>query len=224
MSRKWRAASVMAASLALAGSALGDHETDRRRPGRGFGRNDSTSTSYTLDPYVGRQAPGRIWGTAAYEVREREIVIPARYETVYDKVWIKPVYQWVTREVWVPARRRHRHLDLNVGKFSLHLNLGKGRKRHRRGHYETVRERVLVHAGHYETVAREVLVERVRVEVVREQIRVRNGFWKNVHRHADTGRHDVHRFGPRVGLRDHHGGRAFKGKNRRTRLHRSSRR
>ena len=168
MSRKWRTASVMAASLALAGSALGGDEINRRGHGRGFGSVHSPVVSYTLDPYVGREAPGRIWVPAAYDVREREIVIPARYETIYEKVWAEPVYEWVTREVWVPARRRHRHLDLNVGKFSLHLNLGKGRKRGRRGHYETVRERVLVHAGHYDTVAREVLVRRERVEVVLE--------------------------------------------------------
>ncbi len=210
MTRKWKTASVMAASLAFAGSALGDHEADRRGPSRGFGRNDSTSASYTLDPYAGRQAPGRIWVETAYDGREREIVIPARYETIYEKVWIEPVYEWVTREVWVPARRRHRHLDLNVGKFSLHLNLGKGRKRSRRGYYETVRERVLVHEGHYETVAREV--------------RVQNGHWNNVRPYAGKGRHDGRRFGPRVGRNDHHGGHAFKGKSRRGGLHRRSRR
>ncbi len=208
MLRKWKTASVMAASLAFAGSALGDHETDRRGPGRGFGRSDSTSANYTLDPYVGRQAPGRIWGAAAHGVRE--VVIPARYETIYEKVWVEPVYRWVTREVWVPARRRHRHLDLNVGKFSLHLNLGKGRKRGRRGHYETVRERVLVRAGYYETVARDVLV--------------RNGHRRNVNPYVGTGRHDGRRFGPRAGPKGRHGGHAFKGKNRRAGLHRSSRR
>ncbi len=208
MMRKWRTASVMAASLAFAGSALGDHETDRRRPGRGFGRNNSPSSSYTFDPYVGREAPGRIWVSATHGVRE--VVIPARYETIYEKVWVEPVYEWITREVWVPARRRHKHLDLNVGKFSLHLNLGKGRHRGRRGYYETVRERVLVRAGYYETVAREVLV--------------RDGHRHNVNRYAGTGRHDSRRFGPRVGPKDHHGGHAFKGKSRRGGLHRRSRR
>ncbi len=217
--RKWRTASVMAASLAFAGSAFGGDETDRRGHGQGFGRGHSTSASYTHDPYVGRQAPGRIWGAVTHG-----IVNSARYETIYEKVWVEPVYEWVAREVWVPARRRHRHLDLNVGKFSLHLNLGKGRKRSRRGYYETVRERVLVHEGHYETVAREVLVRRERVEVVREQILVRNGFWKNVNPYAGTGRHDSRRFGPRVGPKDHHGGHAFKGKSRRAGLHRSLRR
>ncbi len=208
MSRKWRTASVMAASLAFAGSALGDHETDRRGPGRGFGRNDSTSASYTLDPYVGREAPGRIWGAATHGVRE--VVIPARHETVYEKVWVEPVYEWVTREVWVPARRRNRHVDLNVGKFSLHLNLGKGRHRGRRGHYETVRERVLVHEGYYETVARKV--------------HVRNGQRRHASPYVGTGHRDGRRFGPRVGPKDHRNGHAFKGKNRRARSNRSSRR
>ncbi len=206
MTRKWKTASVMAASLAFAGSALGDHEPGRRGSGWGFGRNDSTSASYTLDPYAGRQAPGRIWVEAAYEVGAHEFVIPARYETIYEKVWIEPVYEWVTREVWVPARRRHRHLDLNVGKFSLHLKLGKGRKRSRRGYYETVRERVLVHEGHYETVAREV--------------RVQNGRRHDVHRYTGTGRHDSLRFAPKA----HHGRHTFKSKSRRGGLHRSSRR
>ncbi len=204
MSRKWKTASVMAASLAFAGSALGDHETDRRGPGRGFGRNDSPSTSYTLDPYVGREAPGRIWGTARHGVRE--VVIPARYETIYEKVWIEPVYEWITREVWVESRRRHRHLDLNVGKFSLHLNLGNGRHRGRRGYYETVRQRVLVHEGYYETVARKVLV--------------RNGHRHNVDRYVGTGRHDGRRFAPKA----RHGRHSFKSKSRRGGLHRSSRR
>jgi len=198
----------MAASLALAGSAFGGDDTDRRGHGRGFGRNDSHSSSYTLDPYVGRQAPGRIWGAATHGVRE--IVIPARYETIYEKVWVEPVYQWVTREVWVPAPRRHRHLDLNVGKFSLHLDLGKGRHRGRRGYYETVRERVLVHAGYYETVAREVLV--------------RNGHRRNASPYVGRGRHDSRRFWLRGDPRDHHGGHAFKSKSRRARLNRSSRR
>lgn len=208
MMRKWRTASVMAASLAFAGSALGDDETDRRGHGWGFDRVHSTSVSYTHDLYVGRQAPGRIWGAAAHGVRE--VVIPARYETIYEEVWVEPVYEWVTREVWVPARRRHRHLDLNVGKFSLHLNLGKGRHRGRRGYYETVRERVLVHEGYYETVAREVLV--------------RNDHRHTVNRYVGTVRHDGHRFGLRIGLKDHHGRHAFKGKSRRGGLHRRSRR
>ena len=208
MLRKLGTASVMAASLAFAGSALGDHETDRRRPGRGFGRNNAPSSSYTHDPYAGREAPGRIWGTATHGVRE--VVIPARHETVYEKVWVEPVYKWVTREVWVPSRRRGRHLDLNVGKFSVHLDLGKGRHRGRRGHYETVRERVLVRAGHYDTVAREVLV--------------RNGYRQNVNSYVGTGHRDGRRFGPRIGPRGHHGERAFKGKNRRAGQRRSSRR
>ncbi len=176
MTRKWKTAGVMAASLAFAGSAVGDDETARR-------------------------GPGRIWGAATHE-----IVIPARYETIYEKVWIEPVYEWVTHEVWVPARRRHRHLDLNVGKFSLHLDLGKGRNRGRRGYYETVRERVLVHEGYYETVAREV--------------RVRNGHRRNVHRYIGTGQHDGLRFAPKA----HHGRHTFKSKSRRGGLHRSSRR
>ena len=208
MMRKWRTVSVMAASLALAGSAFGGDDSARRGHGRGFGRGHSTSASYTLDPYVGRQAPGRIWGAATHGVRE--VVIPARYETIYEKVWVEPVYEWVTREVWVPARRRHRHLDLNVGKFSLHLNLGKGRHRGRRGYYETVRERVLVHEGYYETVAREVLV--------------RNGHRHNVNRYVGPGRHDGYRFGPRIGSNDHRGKRAFKSKSRRGGLHRRSKR
>ncbi len=208
MSRKWRTASVMAASLAFAGSALGNDEIDRRGHGRGFGRNNAPSSSYTHDPYAGREAPGRIWGTATHGVRE--VVIPARHETVYEKVWVEPVYEWVTREVWVPARRRHRDLNLNLGKFSLHVNLGKGRNRGRRGHYETVRERVLVRAGHYDTVAREV--------------HVRNGHRRNVSPYVDTGHRDGRRFGPRIGPRGQHGERAFKGKNRRGRQHRSSRR
>ncbi len=208
MSRKWRTVSVMAASLALVGSALGDDETDRRGPGRGFGRNNTPSSSYTFDPYVGREAPGRIWGAATHGVRE--VVIPARHETVYEKVWVEPVYQWVTREVWVPARRGHRHVDLNVGKFSLHLNLGKGRKRGRRGHYETVRERVLVRAGYYETVARKVLV--------------RNGQRRHASPYAGTGHRDSRRFGTRGGWKDRHGGHAFKSKNRHARSNRSSRR
>ncbi len=208
MSRKWRTASVMAASLAFAGSALGDDEIDRRGHGRGFGRNNAPSSSYTHDPYAGRQAPGRIWGAATHGVRE--VVIPARHETIYEKVWVEPVYEWVTREVWVPARRRHRHLDLNVGKFSLHLDLGNGRNRGRRGYYETVRERVLVRAGYYETVAREV--------------HVRNGHRRNVSPYVGTGHRDGRRFGPRIGPRGHHGERAFKGKNRRAGQHRSSRR
>ncbi len=224
MMRQWQTVSVMAASLAFAASALGDDDTARRVHGWGFGRIDSTSANCTLDPYVGRQASGRIWVPAAHGVHAHEIVIPTRYETVYEEVWIEPVYEWITREVWVPARRRHRHLDLNVGKFSLHLNLGKGRKRGRRGHYETVRERVLVHEGHYETVAREVLVRRERVEVVRAQVLIRNGSWNNVNRYVGTGRHDGHRFGQRIGQRDHHGGHAFKGKSRRGGLHRRSRR
>ncbi len=205
---KWKTASVMAASLAFAGSALGDHKTDRRGHGRGFGRNDSTSVSYTLDPYAGREAPGRIWGAATHGVRE--VVIPARYETIYEEVWIEPVYEWITREVWVPARRRNRHVDLNIGKFSLHLNLGKGRHRGQRGYYETVRERVLVHEGYFETVARKVLV--------------RNGHRNNVNRYVGSGRHDAHRFGPRIGSKDHHGRHAFKGKSRRGGTHRRSRR
>jgi hypothetical protein len=191
----------MAASLAFAGSALGDHEDDRRGPGRGFGRVDPPVASCDLDPYVGRSAPGRIGGPA---YGGRDIVIPSRYETIYEEVWVEPVYQWVTRKVWVPKRRRHRHLDLDVGKFSLHLDLGKGRRRHhRRGHYETVRERVLVRAGYFETVAREVLVEPGRARGFR------SGF-----RHND----DAYRGGGR------HGGRAFKGKSRRARLISPSRR
>ncbi len=201
MMRKWRTASVLAASLAFAGSALGDHETDRRGQGRGFGRVPSPTVSRTLDPYVGRAAPGRIWGAASHE-----IVIPARYETIYEKVWVEPVYEWITREVWVPARQRHRHLDLNVGKFSLHLNLDKGRTRGRRGYYETVRERVLVHEGYYETVARKVLV--------------RNGHRHHVNPYVGTGRHDGRRFGPKA----HHGGHAFKSKIRHGGLHRRSKR
>ena len=204
MMRKWRTVSVMAASLAFAGSAFGGDETDRRGPGRGFGRNNAPSSSYAFDPYVGREAPGRIWGAATHGVRE--IVIPARYETIYEKVWVEPVYQWVTREVWVPAPRRHRHLDLNVGKFSLHLDLGKGRHRGRRGYYETVRERVLVHEGYYETVAREV--------------RVRHGRRHNVNLYFGTGRHDGLRFAPKA----HHGRHTSKSKSRRGGLHRSSRR
>ncbi len=201
MMRKWRTVSVMAASLAFVGSALAGDGTDRRSHSRGFGRTHSPAASYTHDPYAGRHAAGRIWGAATHG-----IVIPARYETIYEKVWIEPVYEWVTREVWVPARRRHRHLDLNVGKFSLHLNFGKGRKRSRRGYYETVQERVLVHEGYYETVAREVLV--------------RNGRRHNVHRYAGTGRHDSLRFAPKA----HHGRHTFKSKSRRGGLHRSSRR
>ncbi len=82
MSRKWRTASVMAASLAFAGSALGDHESDRRGPGRGFGRVDPPVASCNLDPYAGREAPGRIWGAATHGVRE--VVIPARHEIIYE--------------------------------------------------------------------------------------------------------------------------------------------
>ena len=201
MMRKWRTVSVMAASLTFVGSALAGDGTDRRSHSRGFGRTHSPAASYTHDPYAGRHAAGRIWGSATHG-----IVIPARYETIYEKVWIEPVYEWVTHEVWVPARRRHGHIDLNVGKFSLHLDLGKGRHRGRRGYYETVQERVLVHEGYYETVAREVLV--------------RNGRRHNVHRYAGTGRHDGLRFAPKA----HHGRHTFKSKSRRGGLHRSSRR
>ncbi len=205
MMRKWRTVSVVAASLAFVGSAFGGDGTDRRGHSRGVGRTHSPVASYTHGPYAGRHASGRIWGAATHG-----IVIPARYETIYEEVWIEPVYEWITREVWVPARRRHRDLNLNLGKFSLHLDLGKGRHRGRRGYYETVRERVLVHEGYYETVAREVLV--------------RNGHRHNVNRYVGTGHRDGRRFGARSGWKDHHGRHAFKSTNRRGRLNRSSRR
>ena len=211
MSGKLSMVCVAAASLGLTASALGEHRSDGGR----FGPALSGSQEYGT---FGDRRPGSprgVWGPANYEIRERKVIVPAQYETVDEKVWVEPVYELVTREVWVPAPRRHRHLDLNVGKFSLRFDLpGRGRKHGRRqqrdGYYETVRERVLVHEGHFETIAREVLVRGERVEIVREQIQVSGVYRADSHRHGPTPAYDSSPRGHRRGFKAQTGQRKSK--------------
>lgn len=135
----------LAATLALAGSAMaGD-----RSGGRAAGRFGTRQEAYTRPHHARVDHHGRVWAQE-------------RYETVYEKVWVEPVYDWVTREVWVPDRRRDR-IGLNLGKFSLNFDLGGHHGRNNYGHYETIREQVLVRDGHYETITRQVLVRPERV-------------------------------------------------------------
>lgn len=148
----------VAATLALAGSAMaGD-----RSGGRAAGRFGTGQQAYPQSHHERVDHHGRVWVPEQYENREHRVVIHAEYETVYEKVWVEPVYDWVTREVWVPDRRRDR-IGLNLGKFSLNFDLGGHHGRNNYGHYETIREQVLVRDGHYETITRQVLVRPERV-------------------------------------------------------------
>lgn len=165
----------VAANLALAGSALADH----RSGGRAAGPFGTRLEAYLQSHHEHVDHHGRVWAPERYETREHRVVIPAAYETVYEKVWVEPVYEWVTREVWVPARRRD-HIGLNLGKFSLHLDLGGHHGRHDRGHYKTIREWMLVWDGYYETITRQILVRPERVRIVPQRILVHEGHWKDV--------------------------------------------
>lgn len=100
-----------------------------------------------------------------YVPAPRRVVIPARYETVYRKVWVEPVYEIRTVQVWVPHDHgKGLHLAFGSPKFQFGLDLGKSHAGH--GHYESVRRKVLVRPGYWETVAEQVLVSPERVEVV----------------------------------------------------------
>ena len=180
MSGKLSLACVMA-SLALAGSAFGDHSADQRRDG------PSRSSQHVYNRAGDRRykAPRREWKPHAHEIREREIVIPAQYKTIREEVWVEPVYEWVTREVWVPARRGRRHIGLRIGKFSLSLR-GGHRHGRGRGHYQTVREWVLVHEGHYETITRSVLIRPERIEIVQEAVSVGRGYGQGIGAYTAT--------------------------------------
>lgn len=174
----------MAASLAFAGSALAEHGEDQRRNGP----SRPSQPVYNRGGDRRYQAPGREWGSHAHQIRERQVVIPAQYETIREKVWVEPVYQWVTREVWVPARRSRRHIGLRIGKFTLSLGGGHGHGRGR-GRYEAVRERVLVHEGHYETITRSVLIRPQRIEIVQETVSQGRGYRNGVGGYAAATSH-----------------------------------
>ncbi len=169
----------VAASLAFAGSALANDRADQRRNGP----DRPGQRYYDRDDDRRFEAPRRGQRPHAHEIRAREVVIPARYETVREKVWVEPVYEWVTREVWVPARRSRRHIDLKIGKFSLHLGGRRGHGRGR-GHYEPVRERVLVREGYYETITRSVLVRQERIEIVQQAVSIGRGYSNGVDGYA----------------------------------------
>lgn len=169
----------VAVSLAFAGSAFGDRSADQRRNGP----SRSGQHVYNRGGDRRHQAPRRGWGSQAHEVRERQTVFPAQYETIREKVWVQPVYEWVTRKVWVPAPRGRRQIGLRIGKFSLNLGGSRGHGRGP-GHYETVRDRVLVREGYYETVNRSVLVRPERIEVVHQKVRAGRGYRNRVGAYA----------------------------------------
>lgn len=178
----------VAATLAFAGSALAGDRSGGRAAGRFGTRQEANPRSHhdRVDHH------GRVWAPEQYETRRRRVVIPAAYETVYEKVWVEPVYEWITREVWVPDRRRDR-IGLNLGKFSLNFDLGGHHGRNNHGHYETIREQVLVRDGYYETITRQVLVRPQRVQIVPQRRRVHEGHWKDTGGFAAAPLHDTAR-------------------------------
>ena len=176
----------LAASLTFAGSALAGDRADQRRNGP----NRSSQHVYNRGGDRHYQAPRCERGSHAHGIRDREIVIPARYETIHEKVWVEPVYEWVTREVWVPGRRSRRHIGLRIGNFSLSLGGGHGYGHGRgRGHYETIREWVLVREGHYETITRSVLIRPEHIEIVHETVSLGRGYRNRVGGHTAAPSH-----------------------------------
>ena len=196
MSAKQTTALLMVLSLGLTSSAAAQ---GRSRPHRSRPRGDdrravvqpaSARPAFAPRacgprPLVGKRLhrPGnfpqcnlprrRVWVPAHYEIRERQVIIPAEYHTVFEQVWVEPIYEWQTRRVWVPEPHGT-HVHVRLGDVAVGVDVG--RRRH--GHFRTVQEQVLIEQGHYTTVEKQVLVHPERIDVIRERVLVREGHWR----------------------------------------------